>query len=584
MAVTAFKTWRQSLDTSIFRRAAALSALTTALVVIVAIAFSIWQSSHLVRHGVSQRADAAISNTAGQLGPHMRFGNAEAVQAELDRHAEAGGADFVAIVAWNAAGEVMGQAGAGDAVQLGRMADLRDAALAASELQSRNGFTLATPVLFDAASAPVGGVAIIWSPRAELTKLLVQQAIGLVVLIGLFIGATVVTTRSLKASIGDPIDAVKAAMGRVADGAYDAAVPMQDRSDEVGAMARALETLRLRMVEARLAEGEREAARQVQAQVVQRLARAVKALAEGDLTHQIDEDLTADYERLRSDFNHAILGMADVVAEVSKSVASVSEGSDAISQSSDDLARRTEQQAATLEQTAAAIAELTGSVRSAAAGARDVEAVVLDACETAERSGAVVTSAMQAMTDIEKSSAQVAQIVGLIEEIAFQTNLLALNAGVEAARAGDAGRGFAVVASEVRALAQRASDAAMEIKGLIQQSTNQVKSGVDLVGRAGSALSSISEKVSSISAHISKIASETVGQATGLGEINDAVGSLDRVTQENAAMVEESNAAAHALRDDTLRMAELVSHFRIEAQRDGRTEAAWQPGQMRRAS
>ncbi len=164
-----------------------------------------------------------------------------------------------------------------------------------------------------------------------------------------------------------------------------------------------------------------------------------------------------------------------------------------------------------MEETAAAIAELTGSVKSAADGARDVEAMVLETCKTAKASETLDQSAIQAMTDIENSSNQVSQIVGSIDEITFQTNLLALNVGVEAARAGDAGGGFAVVATEVRAVAQRASEAEMQIKTLIQQSTNQLQTGVDLVGRAGETLNTVSNKVASISTHISKIANETVG-------------------------------------------------------------------------
>jgi len=560
-----YMTWFQGLESSIFLRAAALSALSTVIVAVAAVAFSIWQTGYVARDGVRDLADVAVANTAGQLAPHVRFGNVAAVQSELDRHADLAGQNFVAIMVWDAAGDVIAQVGTPGNRQLALLADLRGAALAAAEPQDINGFTIVAPVLFDGASAAVGTVGAIWSPRAVLATLALQRALGLVALLALFLGTTYLVIRRLKHAVGAPIEALQQAMGRVADGNYGDDVPMQSRLDEVGAIARALETLRQRMVEAKDAEQQREAARVTQAAVVQRLAEAMTALANGDLTHQIDENLTEAYERLRSDFNNAVCNMAEVVSEVSRSVTSVSHGSDAISQSSDDLARRTEQQAATLEQTAAAIAELTGSVRSAARGTREVEAVVLDACQTAEASGAVVQAAMQAMTDIEGSSNQVSQIIGLIDEIAFQTNLLALNAGVEAARAGDAGRGFAVVASEVRALAQRASDAANEIKALIQQSTSQVKSGVDLVGRAGDALATIATKVASISTHISKIADETVGQATGLGEINDAVSSLDQVTQENAAMVEESNAAAHALTDDTRRIADLVAHFRTGA-------------------
>ncbi|KIC35150.1 methyl-accepting chemotaxis protein, partial [Leisingera sp. ANG-M7] len=243
------------------------------------------------------------------------------------------------------------------------------------------------------------------------------------------------------------------------------------------------------------------------------------------------------------------------VEQVIAAAASIRNGASEISQASDDLSHRTESQAATLEQTAAALDELTASVKSAAEGARSVEATMEDAKQEARNSGEVVQSAVSAMTEIEESSNKISQIISVIDDIAFQTNLLALNAGVEAARAGEAGRGFAVVASEVRALAQRSSDAAMEIKTLISDSSGQVARGVDLVGKAGDALQSIVSQVTHISQLVSGIAEGAAEQSTGLNEINTGVTQLDQVTQQNAAMVEEATAAGHMLKTDAGKLA-----------------------------
>ncbi len=251
------------------------------------------------------------------------------------------------------------------------------------------------------------------------------------------------------------------------------------------------------------------------------------------------------------------------MAKMVEATTSIRNGANEISHATDDLSHRTESQAATLEETAAALDELTASVKSAADGARSVENTMEAAKKEAEVSGEVVQSAVSAMTEIEQSSNHISQIISVIDDIAFQTNLLALNAGVEAARAGEAGKGFAVVASEVRALAQRSSDAAMEIKTLIGDSSKQVARGVDLVGKAGEARDSIVGQVSHISKLVSGIAEGAVEQSTGLNEINTGVTQLDQVTQQNAAMVEEATAAGHLLNTDASKLADLIAIFKV---------------------
>ncbi len=300
-----------------------------------------------------------------------------------------------------------------------------------------------------------------------------------------------------------------------------------------------------------------------QAHVVELVASGLSRLSGGDLAHRIDEAFPADYERLRADFNGAMTRLQDTMRSVAASASAIRSGTGEISAASDDLSRRTEQQAASLEETAAALDEITATVRRTAEGARHARAVVGGARTGAERSGLVVRQAVDAMAGIEKSSREIGQIIGVIDEIAFQTNLLALNAGVEAARAGDAGRGFAVVASEVRALAQRSAEAAKEIKALISTSGVQVQQGVAYVGQTGEALVAIVRQVAEIDGIVGEIASSAQEQATGLDQVNTAVNQMDQVTQQNAAMVEESTAASRALAQETGELGRLIGVFRL---------------------
>ncbi len=249
---------------------------------------------------------------------------------------------------------------------------------------------------------------------------------------------------------------------------------------------------------------------------IQLIGSGLTRLAAKDLTFRISERLPAAYQALKEDFNAAMDQLEGVIRSVSDSTQTINSGTQEISSASDDLSRRTESQAASLEETAAAVAEITAKVRQAAAGAAEARTVVATAREEAAKSGDIVKRAITSMNGIERSSQQITQIIGVIDEIAFQTNLLALNAGVEAARAGDAGRGFAVVAQEVRALAQRSADAAKEIKMLIQASQVEVGQGVALVGETGQSLERIVERVMEISALVNTIAASAEEQPRGL--------------------------------------------------------------------
>ncbi|MEP4038906.1 CHASE3 domain-containing protein [Pseudophaeobacter sp.] len=366
-------------------------------------------------------------------------------------------------------------------------------------------------------------------------------------------------------SLARAVNRITVSMKGLADGDNTVEIQGQERGDEVGQMARALDVFRDALVEMQALEQKKAEGRDAELNhVVERLSQELSQLSKGNLQAQIEEQFPEDYEKLRGDFNNTVQNLKGIVGHVMDTSSSIGNGAAEISQASQDLSSRTESQAATLEETAAALDELTASVKSAAEGAKAVEQTMEEARVEAETSDVVVQKAVAAMTEIENSSESISQIISVIDDIAFQTNLLALNAGVEAARAGEAGRGFAVVASEVRALAQRSSDAAMEIKTLIEDSGKQVGRGVDLVGRAGGALQTIVQQVSRISKQVSGIAEGAVEQSTGLNEINSGMMQLDQVTQQNAAMVEESTAASMLLKTDAGKLVELMGNFEID--------------------
>ena len=297
--------------------------------------------------------------------------------------------------------------------------------------------------------------------------------------------------------------------------------------------------------------------------IIDSIGNGLEALAKGDLTHRVTADLQGSFAKLREDFNSASVKLENSMQAVLSGTAGISSGAGEIATAADDLSRRTEQQAASLEQTAAALEQITATVKRTAENAKEAGTIVTSAKKAAEEGGRVVETAIDAMGQIEKSSKQITDIIGVIDEIAFQTNLLALNAGVEAARAGDAGKGFAVVASEVRALAQRSAEAAKEIKTLIKDSGSHVSSGVKLVGESGQALKNIVEQVIAINSLVNEMAQAAQQQSTGIEEVNVAVGQMDQVTQQNAAMVEESTAASRNLADETSELARLVGFFRV---------------------
>ncbi|MEJ6848911.1 methyl-accepting chemotaxis protein [Sinorhizobium fredii] len=384
-------------------------------------------------------------------------------------------------------------------------------------------------------------------------------------------------------SVVRPVERLKVSMQAIADEDVSSEVPETDRADEIGQMAKVLLVLR-DSVKERLELRSREDEQQdrlnaerrgneelqrstaaAQAEAMEALGAALERLASGDLTAEVGR-IAPEYGKLKHDFNTAVAALRDVIGAISQSTEIVHGSAGDISEAANNLARRTEQQAAALEETAAALDEITSTVRHASDRAVEARDMVNETKASAAKSGGIVRNAIDAMGRIEDSSSRISQIIGVIDEIAFQTNLLALNAGVEAARAGEAGRGFAVVAQEVRELAQRSAGAAKEIKGLIGTSVKEVGAGVELVRSTGDALMEIEALVNQVNEQVASIATAAREQATGLQEVNTAVNSMDQMTQQNAAMVEETTAASQVLAQESRELKSLLEKFRL---RDG---------------
>jgi len=293
-------------------------------------------------------------------------------------------------------------------------------------------------------------------------------------------------------------------------------------------------------------------------------ARMFGGLAEGDMTPRVNGDYQGMFGKLKDDANSMAQRIGSTISEIKQAAREVSNASAEISTSTTDLSQRTEEQAASLEETSASMEEISATVKKNAENAQQANQFTSETRQVAERGGAVVSDAVNAMARIEESSRKISDIIGVIDEIARQTNLLALNAAVEAARAGEAGRGFAVVATEVRSLAQRSSQAAKDIKDLITNSSGQVKEGVDLVNRTGASLQEIVDSIKKVADIVADIANASAEQSTGIEEVNKALTQMDEVTQQNSALVEENAATAKTLADQSTAMDERVAFFRLD--------------------
>ncbi len=376
-----------------------------------------------------------------------------------------------------------------------------------------------------------------------------------------------------------PLTSISGYMSHLAGGDLSKEVPFGNRTDEIGQMAQSVEVFRQAALERQRMREEAEGLRALAADeqqrratamaeqaealshVVETLGAGLARLAQCNIRHTIDDPFTPDFEPLRNDFNDALAAFQTTLVQVLETTQAIHENGLEMRSASDNLAKRTEQQAAALEETSAALEEVAVTVAQASERSTETRKLVAEAKICTEDSGRVVQSAIEAMKNIERSAAEIGQIIGVIDEIAFQTNLLALNAGVEAARAGEAGKGFAVVAQEVRELAQRSAVAAKEIKTLVSNSGQQVNVGVKLVDDTGHALARIDNYVSTIDKNVDAISTAAVEQSAGLKQISIAVNELDQMTQQNAAMVEETTALSHTLSAASTNLSALVNSF-----------------------
>ncbi|WP_137135329.1 methyl-accepting chemotaxis protein [Rhizobium sp. FKY42] len=298
---------------------------------------------------------------------------------------------------------------------------------------------------------------------------------------------------------------------------------------------------------------------------VSELGRALNELSAGNLTYQIAARFAAELQPLSEAYNRSVLALGSTMRGVGSTVLTVSNGASELRAGAEELAERTQRQAASLEEASAALSEVTTTLEETTNRMRTVTGMTAGARKSAEMSETIMRDTVDAMQHIEASSGQIVQIIGVIDNIAFQTNLLALNAGVEAARAGEAGKGFAVVAQEVRELAQRSAAAASEIKGLIHNSADAIQRGVDLVQSSGRYMTEIRSNIQTIDQEIGTISEGARQQAAAISEISTAVHNMDQLTQRNAAMVEESNAATYAIEQESHALRDTVSQFRVSA-------------------
>lgn len=431
-------------------------------------------------------------------------------------------------------------------------------------------------------------------------------ALGLGAVMALSLGIVISTTQIVR-----PIRRLTDTMASLAHNDLSVLVPLTDSRDEIGEMARAVEVFKQNGIKVREMNAQEEAlqaksadlqssigevvsaavagdftrriskdydnadlnrfAAQVNELVssvdrgIAETRRVISALAEGDLTENMRGEFQGAFGELKDNVNQTMNNLRSVLGEVRTAIDTINGGAGEMRIASGDLSKRTEQQAASLEETSSALEEITAAVRSSTERALEASHMVDEARRSTEQSSFVVKDAVSAMDKIEQASSEIGQIINVIDEIAFQTNLLALNAGVEAARAGDAGKGFAVVAQEVRELAQRSANAAKDIKALISRSSDEVSSGVKLVTATGDALDLIQGHVIKVNEHVHSIAKAAKEQSTGLSEVNTAVNQMDQMTQQNAAMVEESTASTSRLADEASNLARLIARFKLDS-------------------
>ena len=383
------------------------------------------------------------------------------------------------------------------------------------------------------------------------------------------IGVAVTLAMALSRAIAQPVSRLTALMNQLSAGENNVTVLGTDRADELGAMARALVVFRDAAIEKVAADAERQEA-------MSEIGRSLARLADADLTTRLD-GLPSKYRSLGEDFNNAVSKLANAMQTVRTSVDRIKSGSAEIRHAAMDLAHRSEVQASNIQQSSTTMDAITLAVSEGAAMAERANSEMAGTRHQAEQGGTVVRQAIEAMNSIQQATQEIFEIIDVIDGIAFQTNLLALNAGVEAARAGEAGKGFAVVASEVRALSQRAAEAANDIKSRILTAKDNVTTGVEMVNVTGTALNAINQRVVGISGSIGEVAQRSTEQSGRMSAVNRAICDMGQLTQQNAAMVEETTAASATLAREAEQLASAFAIFSIDEEPSGYSVARQAP-------
>ncbi|NOS80293.1 MAG: hypothetical protein HOP32_01770 [Nitrospira sp.] len=335
--------------------------------------------------------------------------------------------------------------------------------------------------------------------------------------------------------------------------------------DEIGVLAQSFNEMGAQL-QAKMTK-EREQAAKMEAFMVE-AKRVLGNLAQGNLTDHMTSACEGDLAQIKASLNMALANLTHTMTTVRSAVEAVTSGSEQITKGSEDLSQRTSEQASALEETSASMEEMTSTVKQNADNAKQANQLAIAARDIADKGGAITTKAIEAMGEINKSSKKIADIITVIDEIAFQTNLLALNAAVEAARAGEHGRGFAVVAAEVRNLAQRSATAAKEIKGLVNESIQRVTDGSELVNQSGKTLGEIVGSVKRVTDIIAEITAASQEQASGIDQVNKAIMQMDETTQQNAALVEETTSASQSMKEQAQELMRQVEVFKTNGTSD----------------
>lgn len=439
----------------------------------------------------------------------------------------------------------------------------------AMRLKDGDIYLVSMPIFARDGESLLGVASFVWDIGILLNAQ--EKQVRLVLLVSAIVGLAglAAIVFAISRLVTSPIGALSDAMAAVAERDYKTEVVGVAREDEIGVMASKLSMFRDTLAQEDRERSVRREETALRQKLFQKLAEQMSKLANGHTDCHIDVNefvgLDEDHKKICQNFNEVLDNLRKMLSTIVSTAESVRTSAHEISETAEDQSKRSEAQAATLEESAAAIEGLNSSVQKTASLAADANTRIADNKKLAAAGGEVVDRTVKAMRDIEVSSQQITAIIGVIDDIAFQTNLLALNAGVEAARAGESGRGFAVVASEVRALAQRASDSANEIKELILRSSEHVTEGSELANQAGSALSEIIDGVNHLSDLVGLIATGSSEQATNLSEIKESVNDLDSVTQQNAAVIEESSAASRSLSHEAERMTDALRQFPLNS-------------------